>query len=78
MFMYHDASTAILLDLRRRFEAVVDVLNAMIRVVLLWLGPLSSQFSGRGLFGLGTVHPLTVQDFDLCRRGGLGEWCLGC
>ena len=29
--MYHDASTALLLDLRRRFKAVVDVLGAMIR-----------------------------------------------
>ena len=29
--MYHDASTAVLLDLRRRFTAVVDVLRAVIR-----------------------------------------------
>ena len=31
MFMYHDASTAVLLDLRRRFKAVGDVVHAMIR-----------------------------------------------
>ena len=31
VFMYHDASTAVLLDLRRRFTAVVDVLRAVFR-----------------------------------------------
>ena len=31
VFMYHDASTAVLLDLRRRFKAVGDVVHAMIR-----------------------------------------------
>ena len=35
---------------------------------LLWLGLLSSQSSGMGLFG----YPFTVQDFDLAGRGG--EW----
>ena len=31
VFLYHDASTAVLLDLRRRFKAVVDVLRAVKR-----------------------------------------------
>ena len=31
VFMNHDASTAVLLDLRRRLKAVVDVLRAVIR-----------------------------------------------
>ena len=31
VFMYHDASTAVLLDLRRRFKAVGDLLHAMMR-----------------------------------------------
>ena len=31
VFMYHDASTAVLLDLRRRFKAVGDLLHAVIR-----------------------------------------------
>ena len=30
-FLYRDASVAPLLDMRRRFKAVVDVLGAMIR-----------------------------------------------
>ena len=31
VFMYRDSSTAPMLDLRRRIEAVMDVLDAMIR-----------------------------------------------
>ena len=31
VFMYHDASTAVLLDLRRRFKAVGDLFHALIR-----------------------------------------------
>ena len=69
--MYHDASTALLLDLRRRFKAVGMCLVLWFGMGLLWLGLLSSQSSGR----IGPVHPLTVQDLDLARRGGLGEWC---
>ena len=32
--LYHDVSTALLLDLRRRFRLVVDLLSTMIRMVL--------------------------------------------
>ena len=31
VFLYRDASLALLLDVRRRFKAVMDVLDAMIR-----------------------------------------------
>ena len=31
VIMYHDASTAVLLDLRRRFKSAGDVIHAMIR-----------------------------------------------
>ena len=31
VFLYHDSSIAPLLDMRRRFKAVMDVLDAMIR-----------------------------------------------
>ena len=41
MFVYHDNSAVLLLDLRRRLKAVVDVLRARIRDGLLWLGLLS-------------------------------------
>ena len=55
MSLYHDASAAPLLDLRRRFKAVVDLLSAMIFgvVVLVWPGRLSLLYSGMGSCGLG-------------------------
>ena len=69
MFVYHDASTALLHDLRRRFlKAVEDVLHAMIRDGI-------TLARSDGIVRIGPVHPLAVQDFGLDRRGGLGEWC---
>ena len=61
MFMYHDASAVVLLDLRRRSKAVGDLLHAVVRGGLLWLGLFSSQFSGMGSFGLGRFF------LSLCR-----------
>ena len=69
MFMYHDASTTLLLDLRRRFKAVGDVLNAMIRDGITLARSLELTVQWDGIFRIGPV-----QDFDLARRGGLGEW----
>ena len=69
MFMYHDASTALLLDLRRS-----DVLNAMIRDGITLARSLQLTVQWDGIIRIGLVHPLTVQDFDLARSGGLGEW----
>ena len=45
--LYHDVSTAPLLDLRRRLKMVVDLLSAMIRGDLLFS---RMQFCGRGPF----------------------------
>ena len=48
VFMYHDASTALLHDLRRRLKAVGDVLNAMIRdgIALAWSLEFTAQWDG--------------------------------
>ena len=67
--MYHDASTAVLLDLRRRFKAVVDVLRAVIRdgVTLAQSLELTAQWDG--ILRIGSVFPITMQDFDMARNG---------
>ena len=59
----------------RRFKAVGDVVHAMIRdgVTLAQSLELTAQWNG--IIRIGPVHLLTVQDFDLAGRGGLGEWC---
>ena len=51
VFLYRDSSIAPLLDMRRRFKAVMDVLGAMTRYgisLCLLLGQLSSLLSGTG------------------------------
>ena len=59
--MYHDASTALFLDLRRRFEAVGDVQNAMIRDGITLARSLELTVQWDGIIRIGPVHPL------LCR-----------
>ena len=74
MFMYHDASIAVLLDLRRRFKAVVDVLHAVIRDGVTLARSLELTVQWDGILRIGPVFPLTMQDFDMARNGGLGVW----
>ena len=71
--MYHDASTALFQDLRRRKKAVENVQNAMIRDGITLARSLELTVQWDGIIRIGPVHSLTVQDFDLARRGGLGE-----
>ena len=72
--MYHDASTAVLLDLRRRFEAVGDLLHALIRDGVTLARSLELTVQWDGILRVGPVFPLTVQDFEMARSGGLGVW----
>ena len=67
----HDASAAIPLDLGRGFKVVVGVLHAMIRDGITLARSLELTAQWDGIVRNGPVHPLTVQNFDLARRGGL-------
>ena len=73
VFMYHDASSAVLLDLRRRFKAVGDVLHAMIRDGITLARSLGPTVQWDGINRIEQVYALTVQDFEMARSGGLGE-----
>ena len=53
MFLYRDASVAPLLDMRRRFKAVMDVLGAMIRSGISLSRQLNLLLSGTGFLLLG-------------------------
>ena len=57
VLMYHDASTDLLLDLRRWFEAVLNVLRAMIRdgITLARSFELAAQWDG--ILRIGPVFP---------------------
>ena len=60
VFMYHDASTALLFDLRRRLQAVVDVLNAMIRGGVTLARSIEFTAQWDGILPLGPVHPVSA------------------
>ena len=70
--MYHDASSDVLLDLRRRLKAVGDVLHAAIRDGVTLARSLELTVQWDGILRIGPVFPITVQDFDMARSGGLG------
>ena len=72
--MNHEASTAVLLDLRRRLKAVGDLLRALIRDGVTLARSLELTVEWDGTIRIGPVSPLTVQDFEMARSGGFGVW----
>ena len=75
MSLYHDASTAPLLDLRRRFKAVVDLLSAMVRGSVSLARSVELAVQWDGISQVGPVHPITAEDFLFARREDLGQCC---
>ena len=66
VFLYRDSAIAPLLDMRRRFKAVMDVLDAMIRFgISLFHGLLSCLFSGIGFLLSGLCFLLLLMIFRL-------------
>ena len=63
VFTYHDASTAVLLDLRRRFKAVGDLLHAVIRGGVTLARSLELTVQWDGILRIGPVFPLTYARF---------------
>ena len=74
VFLYRDSSIAPLLDMRRRFKAVMDVLDAMIRcgVSLSRSVELTAQWDEIWAFGL--LYPVTTDDLDVVRGLGIGDF----
>ena len=72
IFLYRDFSIAPLLDMRRRFKAVMDLLDAMIRygVSLSRSVELTAQWDL--ILALGPVYPVTLDDLSVDRN--LGIW----
>ena len=73
VFMYRDSSSALLLDLRRGINAVMDVLDAMIRDGFSLTRSVELVAQWDELLGAGPVSPVAVEDLRLARSGGLGE-----
>ena len=78
VFLYRDSSIAPLLDMRRRFKAVMDVLDAMIRngISLSRSVELTAQWDR--VLAVGPLYPVTHADIDVCRGLGVGQFFSCC
>ena len=74
IFLYRDFSLAPLLDMRRRFKAVMDLLDAMIRygVSLSRSVELAAQWDQ--ILALGPMYPVTLDDLSVGRDVGIGAF----
>ena len=73
VFLYRDSSIAPFLDMRRRFKAVMDVQDAMIRggISLARSVELTAQLDK--IVAVGPVYPVTLDDLHGVRGLGLGD-----
>ena len=74
VFLYRDSSIAPLLDMRRRFKAVMDVPDAMIRygIFLSLSVELSAQWDR--ILAIGPLYAVTLGDLNVVRGVGVGEF----
>ena len=74
VFLYRDSSISPLLDMRRRFKAVMDVLDAMIQhgVSLARSVELTAQWDR--ILAIGLLYLVTLGDLDVVRGVGVGEF----
>ena len=71
IFLYRDSSVAPLLDMRRRFKAVVDVLGAMIRSGISLSRSVELAFQWDRILALGPLYPVTLDDLSSGRFMGI-------
>ena len=72
VFLYRDSSVAPLLDMRRRFKAVVDVLNAMIRCGVPLSRSVELTAQRNRILAVGALYPVTLDDLSVVR--GIGAF----
>ena len=74
VFLYRDSSIAPLLDMRRRFKAVMVVLGAMIQygVSLSRSVELTAQWDR--ILAVGPLYPVTIDDLSAVRGLGIGDF----
>ena len=74
IFLYRDSSIAPLLDMRRRFKAVINVLDSMIShgVILSRSVELTAQWGK--ILSVGPLYPTVLDDLHAVEGFGLGEF----
>ena len=74
VFLYRDSSIAPLLDMRRRFKAVMDVLDAMIRSGISLSRSLELTAQWNRILPIGPLYPVTFDDLSLDHGMGIGAF----
>ena len=74
VFLYRDSSIAPLLDMRRRFKAVMDVLGAMIRYGVGLSRSVELTLQWDRILALGPLYPVTLDDLSMDRGMGIGAF----
>ena len=74
VFLYCDSSVAPLLDKRRRFKAVMDLLDAMIRHGVSLSRSLELTAKWDKVLALGPMYPATLDDLSFNRDLGIGAF----
>ena len=74
VFLYRDSSVAPLLDMRRRFKAVMDVLDAMIRYGISLARSVELTAQWDRILAAGLLYPVTIDDLGAIRGLGIGDF----
>ena len=74
IFLYRDRSVAPLLDMRRRFKAVMDLLDAMIRFGVSLSRSVELTIQWDRILAIGPVYPITLDDLSVDRDQGIGAF----
>ena len=77
VFLYRDSSIAPLLDLRRRLKAVMELVDAMIRYGVSLSRSLELSAQWDKILSIGPLFPVTLDDFQVLRGAGLGDFSHG-
>ena len=72
--MYRDFSIAPLLDMRRGFKAVMDVLRAMIRSGVSLSRSLELTAHWDRILAVGPLYPVTLDDLSAVQGLGIGDF----
>ena len=75
VFLYRDSSIAPLLDMRRRFKLVIDVLDSMISYGVTRARSVELTAQWNRIFSIGPLYPVTLDDLHAVEGFGLGDFC---
>ena len=74
VFLSRDSSTVPLLDMWRRFKAVMDVLDAMIRCGISLSRSIELSAQWDRILAIGPLYPVTLDDLSVIQGVGLGDF----